>query len=153
VEKWTSEWDITPQQKSDFLKTLVDAFAKAEQPWVQSPETHPIIQNGHPRITSYYYSLAYLRSLPSTSTEAQSTAVEVISAALRQPTTFDFDSLFKIDAIVQLGGHELFSLLRVFLSGGLDEFKQWESTHAGAIEKYSQHSVTLHCLWYWDPRS
>ena len=49
---------------------------------------------------------------------------------------FDFDTLFKIDAIIQLQGHELFSLLRVFLSGGLEDYKKWESEHPGSTEKY-----------------
>jgi translation initiation factor 3 subunit M len=49
---------------------------------------------------------------------------------------FDFDALFKIDAIIQLQGHELFSLLRVFLSGGLEDYKKWESDHSGSIEEY-----------------
>jgi len=126
VEKWTNEWDITPQQKSDFLKTLVGAFAKAEQP-----------------IISYQYLLAYLRSLPPSSPEASSTAVHAISTALRLPSIFDFDSLFKIDAIVNLGDHELFSLLRVFLSGGLDAYNAWYFKHAAAIEKYNLDKAQL----------
>lgn len=89
-------------------------------------------------MTAYQYSIALLRSLTPSSPEAQSTAVEVVATALRLPTIFDFDSLFKIDAIVELGDHELFSLLRVFLSGGLDEFKAWQSSHEAAIEKHSQ---------------
>ena len=34
VEKWLKEWDITPSEKSAFLKTLVDAFSKADQQYV-----------------------------------------------------------------------------------------------------------------------
>jgi len=52
---------------------------------------------------------------------------------------FDFDVLFKIDAIIKLQGHELFSLLRVFLSGGLEDYKKWESEHPASIEKYGDH--------------
>ena len=29
VEKWLSEWDISPEEKSSFLKLIVDAFQKA----------------------------------------------------------------------------------------------------------------------------
>ena len=90
-------------------------------------------------IISYQYLLTYLRSIPPSSPEALSTAVQAISTALRLPSIFDFDSLFKIDAIVKLGDHELFSLLRVFLSGGLDAYNAWYSKHAAAIEKYSQY--------------
>ena len=31
VEKWLSEWDVSPEEKSAFLKLLVDAFQKAGQ--------------------------------------------------------------------------------------------------------------------------
>jgi translation initiation factor 3 subunit M len=31
VEKWLSEWDVTPVEKSDFLKTLADTLEKAGQ--------------------------------------------------------------------------------------------------------------------------
>ena len=55
---------------------------------------------------------------------------------------FDFDTLFKIDAIIKLQGHELFSLLRVFLSGELEDYKKWESEHSGSIEKYGDYP---HC--------
>ena len=34
VENWLKEWDITPTEKSAFLKTLVDAFSKASQSYV-----------------------------------------------------------------------------------------------------------------------
>lgn len=36
-----------------------------------------------------------------------------------------------------LRDHELFSLLQVFLNGGLPELKQWQANHAGAAGKYS----------------
>ena len=31
VEKWLSEWDVSPEEKSAFLKLLVDVFQKAGQ--------------------------------------------------------------------------------------------------------------------------
>jgi translation initiation factor 3 subunit M len=31
VEKWLKEWRISPEQKSTFLKSIVDAFAEADQ--------------------------------------------------------------------------------------------------------------------------
>jgi hypothetical protein len=34
VENWLKEWDITPTEKSAFLKTLVDVFSKAGQLYV-----------------------------------------------------------------------------------------------------------------------
>lgn len=33
VEKWLSEWDVSQEQKTTYLKTLVDTFAY--EPYVQ----------------------------------------------------------------------------------------------------------------------
>ncbi len=32
VEKWLSEWDVSPEEKSGFIKLIVDAYKKSEQP-------------------------------------------------------------------------------------------------------------------------
>jgi translation initiation factor 3 subunit M len=32
VERWLKEWQVSPEQKSAFLKSIADAFAKAGQP-------------------------------------------------------------------------------------------------------------------------
>ncbi|KAJ3807992.1 PCI domain-containing protein [Lentinula aff. lateritia] len=119
VEKWTNEWDISPEDKSAFLENIVNAYAKSNQ-----------------LTQSYNYSLIYLRSLPSTSDAARDTSTKAIASALRIPSIFDFDALFKIDAVVANKDHELFSLLQVFLNNGLSEFKSWEASHAGVLEKY-----------------
>ena len=34
VEKWLKEWKVSSEEKSAFLKTIVDAYAKADQLWV-----------------------------------------------------------------------------------------------------------------------
>ncbi|KAF8204770.1 PCI domain-containing protein [Pholiota molesta] len=119
VEKWLSEWEISPEEKSAFLKSIVDAYVKAEQPTI-----------------AYEYSLLYLQSLPSSSEQAKEAAVDVVATALRLPTVFDFDALFKLDAVVAIKEHELFSLLQIFLSGGLPEFKAWASSHPETLEKH-----------------
>jgi hypothetical protein len=89
------------------------------------------------RTIAYEYSLSYVRTLPSNSSLAQSAAIDLVATALRLPTLFDFDSLFKLDAVIALKDHEIFSLLQVFLSGGLSELDQWRASHAGVAEKYS----------------
>jgi len=81
-----------------------------------------------------------VKSLPPTSETAQSAAVEAIASALRLPTIFDFDPLFKLDAVVGVKNHELFALLQIFLNDGLPEFKSWEANHPGALEKHSKYS-------------
>ena len=32
VDKWLSEWEVTPEEKSSFVKLIVDAYKKSEQP-------------------------------------------------------------------------------------------------------------------------
>jgi len=126
VEKWLTEWQISPEEKSRFLKSLVDAFTAADQ-----------------TSTAYEYSLSYIRSLPSNSPAAKDAAIDVITTTLRLPNLFDFDPLFKLDVVVALRDHELFSLLQVFLNGGLPELKQWQANHAGAAEKYNLSDTEL----------
>ncbi|CAA7260135.1 unnamed protein product [Cyclocybe aegerita] len=119
VERWLSEWDIPAEEKSAFLKSIVDAYAQADQP-----------------TTSYDYSLSYVQSLPASSAAREPATLELIATALRLPTVFNFDPLFKLEAVLAVKDHELFSLLHIFLNSGLPEFKAWESSHPGALEKY-----------------
>lgn len=88
------------------------------------------------RTTSYEYSISYVRFLPPTSPEAQAAAINLIATALRLPSVFDFDALFKLSAIIAVKDHELFSLLRIFLNDGLKEYEAWEASHQGALQKY-----------------
>ncbi|KAG1797715.1 uncharacterized protein HD556DRAFT_1267237 [Suillus plorans] len=119
VEKWLQEWDISGEERSQFLKSIVDAF----------------IQSGQPE-TAYHHTLSYVSSLSSSSPESQSAAVDAIALALRLPSLFDFDPLFKLDAVVSAKDHELFSLLQVFLNNGLPELHSWLESHPTALEKY-----------------
>ena len=32
VDKWLSEWDVSSEEKSDFLKLIVDVFQKTDEP-------------------------------------------------------------------------------------------------------------------------
>lgn len=91
-----------------------------------------------PRQAGYEFLGLYLRSLPSTSSAAQEAAVRLIATALRLPAVFDFDPLFKLDAVIAVKDHELFSLLQIYLNDGLLEFNAWEASHPGAFEKYGK---------------
>ncbi|KAF7332451.1 Eukaryotic translation initiation factor 3 subunit M [Mycena kentingensis (nom. inval.)] len=113
VEKWLREWDVSPEHKSAFLKTIADAYAKFGQ---------------HPK--SYEYSIAYVRSLSPGAPETATAARELVSTALRLPFVFDFDPLFKLDAVIALKPSPLFSLLQIFLNDGLFEFDAWKATPA-----------------------
>ncbi|KAG2114284.1 uncharacterized protein F5147DRAFT_21656 [Suillus discolor] len=46
--------------------------------------------------------------------ESQSAAINAITSALRLPTLFNFDPLFKLDAVVSAKYHEPFSSPQVF---------------------------------------
>ncbi|KAG1811886.1 uncharacterized protein BJ212DRAFT_1483591 [Suillus subaureus] len=126
VEQWLQEWDISREERSQFLKAIVDAF----------------IQSGQPE-TAYHYTLSYVPSLPSPSPEGQSAAIDAIALALRLPSLFDFDPLFKLDAVVSAQDHELFSLLQVFLNSGLPEFRSWLESHPAVLEKYGLDQAQL----------
>ncbi|TFK66562.1 hypothetical protein BDN72DRAFT_844179 [Pluteus cervinus] len=126
VRTWLSEWAISQEQKTAFLKRIIDAYNTFGQP-----------------IPAYQYSLILVKFLPPGSPDSTTTVVDVIATALRLPTTFDFDSLLKIDGVIAVKTHELFSLLQVFLNGGLKEFIAWEASHPGALEKYNLKKTEL----------
>jgi len=39
---------------------------------------------------------------------------------------------------MKLQGHELFALLSVFLSGGLEDYQKWEAAYPESIGKYGE---------------
>ncbi|KAG2097941.1 uncharacterized protein F5147DRAFT_763305 [Suillus discolor] len=108
VEQWLKEWNISVEECSQSLKSVVDAFRQFSQPEI-----------------AYHHTLSSISSLPSSSPESQSEAVDAIALALRLPSLFDFDPLFKLDAVVSAKDHEPFSLLQVFLNSGLPELHSW----------------------------
>lgn len=85
--------------------------------------------------TSYKYQLAYVKSLPTAS--AQSAAADAIATALRLPFVFDFDALFRIDAIVAAKDSDVYPLLQIFLNDGLAEYSAWASSHDDVLTKHS----------------
>ncbi|KAG5639667.1 hypothetical protein H0H81_005850 [Sphagnurus paluster] len=119
IERWLSEWDISQSEKADFLKIVSAAYETVSQP-----------EN------AYEYEQLYIRELPSDSPTIQDGAVNLIATALRLPTVFDFDPLFKLDAVLTEKGHDLYSLLQIFLNSGLPEFQAWEASHADLLEKH-----------------
>ena len=55
---------------------------------------------------------------------------------MSNPTVLDFDPLFKLDAVLATKSHPLFALLRIFLSGGLNDLRAWQRTHADVSSKF-----------------
>lgn len=88
--------------------------------------------------SAYDYRILLVHTLPSSSPEARSAAVDAIAAALRIPTVFDFDTLYNLDPIIAVRDHELFSLAQIFLRNGLSEFKAWVDDHATLLETYRE---------------
>ncbi|PPQ63150.1 hypothetical protein CVT24_005790 [Panaeolus cyanescens] len=119
VEQWLSEWDISSEEKASFLKAIVDAYGAVNQ--------HPL---------SYEYAILYVQNLSPSTPEAKNAATELVATALRLPTVFNFDPLFKLDAVLAIKGHPLFSLLQIFLSGGLTEYTTWLSSHQQVPEQH-----------------
>ncbi|KAI0371602.1 PCI-domain-containing protein [Pilatotrama ljubarskyi] len=126
VDRWLSEWEVSPEEKSGFLKLLVHAFTKSGNAPV-----------------AYQYQLSYVRSLPSSSPLAQSAAIDAVASALRLPSYFDFDSLFRLDAVVAAKDHDLFSLLQIFLNEGISQYKAWVESHPDTLSKYDIESTQL----------
>lgn len=90
------------------------------------------------RLIAHQYLLLYVKTLPPSSQEAREAALAAIASALRLPTIFDFDPLFKLDAVLAVKDHELFGILQIFLNNGLSEFKSWVSGHPDTLEQYSK---------------
>ncbi|KAF8514828.1 PCI-domain-containing protein [Hysterangium stoloniferum] len=119
IEKWLEEWDITDDEKSKFIKSVSNAFAKLGQ-----------------EATSYSYMVSYLRTISPNSSKAEEDSLSVIATALRLPSIFNFDSLLKIDAVRVAKDHPLFSLLKILLGGGLAEYHEWLTTHEAVLNEF-----------------
>ncbi|KIJ13258.1 hypothetical protein PAXINDRAFT_136201 [Paxillus involutus ATCC 200175] len=119
VERWLKEWEVSDEEKSQFLKTIVDTLTQAGQPE-----------------SAYDYRVLHTLSLPPSSPESQSAAVDTIAAALRLPAVFDFDALYNLDAVIAVKDHELFPLLQIFLNNGFPEFSAWADSHSDVLESY-----------------
>ncbi|KAJ3749300.1 PCI domain-containing protein [Lentinula detonsa] len=86
---------------------------------------------------------------------AKDASIRVIASALRIPSIFEFDTLFKLDAVVANKDHELFALLQVFLNDGLSEFKAWETSHPGALGQHvpmRQTTIQISIVHSWNEK-
>ncbi|KDQ08890.1 hypothetical protein BOTBODRAFT_59098 [Botryobasidium botryosum FD-172 SS1] len=118
VDRWLSEWEISQDEKSAFLKKIADAYNKSEQPGI-----------------AFTYLLSHLRTLAS-SAAAEPAALDVIAAALRLPAYFDFNDLLKIEGVQAVKENPLFALLKICLSGGLADLQSWEAANGETLTKF-----------------
>jgi translation initiation factor 3 subunit M len=70
-----------------------------------------------------------------------------MTAALE--ASWAFDRLYKFEIADSVKGHPIAALLEIFRTGGLSEYRSWESTHADAVAKhisnksYLEHKIRL----------
>ncbi|QRW16317.1 PCI domain-containing protein [Rhizoctonia solani] len=121
VNRWLSEWNISDQDKSAFLDAVAEAFRKAGD-----------------IDTAYGYQLAYLRSVSASSPKALEASTRVISSAVSEPSIFELGSLLRVDTLQAAKDHPLFALLRVFTSGDLAQFHEWEAKHASTLSEFGK---------------
>ncbi|KAH9021502.1 hypothetical protein EDB85DRAFT_2293486 [Lactarius pseudohatsudake] len=94
------EREVTPSEMSAFLESLVDVRI-AERPLpLSAPSTDALCSPSHIAIVM----------------------------ALRDPTIFDFDRLFELNAVLIAQMHPLF-VLWTFLSGTPDALHTWQNAH------------------------
>ncbi|CAE6511112.1 unnamed protein product [Rhizoctonia solani] len=126
VNRWLSEWNISEEDKSAFLDTIAEAFRKA----------------GDVEI-AYGYQLAYLRSVSASSPKALEASTRVISSAVSEPSIFDLDTLLRVDTLQAAKDHPLFALLKVFTAGGLEQYHEWEASHASTLSEFGMDKDAL----------
>ncbi|GJJ07235.1 hypothetical protein Clacol_001435 [Clathrus columnatus] len=108
LERWLDEWDISVDERSEFIKSISDAYAKVGR-----------------TEESYSFEVFYVRSIPANSPKAQAAALAVIAKALKLPTVFSFDALLKLNTVRAARDHQLFSLLKILIQGSLTDYQQW----------------------------
>lgn len=140
VEKWLDEWDITADEKSEFLKNISDAFAKTGQECVHSKNVSDLyhVYVSSCSETSYTYQVSFVRSISPNSPKAEAAALSLIATSLRLPSVFNFDPLLKIDAVRVVKDHQLFALLKILLEGGLSDFHSWLEKHEAVLGEFGK---------------
>ncbi|KAG8883449.1 hypothetical protein FRB97_006577 [Tulasnella sp. 331] len=126
VEQWLQEWEVPQHEKSVLLKRISEAFAKSNQ-----------------LTKSYEYLQLYTKSLPLSSHEATSAALNTIALALRLPSILDFDSVFHLESIQSIKHHPLLSLVRTLVSGNFKDFKSWMSSHGDVLGHFKLEKAAL----------
>lgn len=131
------EINVSGEERSEFLKFIVDILVQSGQPYVHSYYFFgSYLLTASTREAAYEFRLAYAQSLPPSSELRQSAAADAIAAALRQPSILDFEPLCKIEAVIAAKDHELFPLLQIFLNNGLAEVQAFADSHAAVLETY-----------------
>ena len=135
VGRWLGEWDVTPDEKCDFLKAVAETYSAVGKMYVLPIyvffRSHISI-----RETAYTYSISYVRSLPPTPSSTKAAALQLIATSLRLPTVFDFSVLYELQNVQSLESHALYDLLRIFSERGLPEYKVWQESNAATLNEF-----------------
>ena len=75
--------------------------------------------------------------LPKDSPVAQEAVLDAVASAIRLPSIFNFDSVFKLGNLPLIKDHPLRVLLDIFLGKGLSDYQSWASSHADCMVTYS----------------
>ncbi|KAG8711081.1 hypothetical protein FRC08_016338 [Ceratobasidium sp. 394] len=121
VKRWLSEWEILEEECAAFLNAVAEAFRKAGD-----------IE------TAYGYQLFYLHAVCTKSPQALEASTRAISWAVSEPSIFDLDSLLRIDTLEAAKDHPLYSLLKIFSSGDLAQYRTWESEHESTLTEFGK---------------
>ncbi|KAL5530095.1 hypothetical protein ACEPAF_6352 [Sanghuangporus sanghuang] len=124
VDRWLIEWGVSAEEKSDFLKSIADAFASVGQ-----------------FETAFAFSISHVRSLPTSASVTPS--LELIASALRIPSMFGFNSLLELESVQALGSNELFDLLVIFHKHGLEDFRAWQQKNKLILDEYRLDTLQL----------
>ncbi|KAF8760378.1 Eukaryotic translation initiation factor 3 subunit K [Rhizoctonia solani] len=120
VNRWLSEWNISDQDKSAFLDAVAEAFRKAET----------LIRHTVPTCLPPLGFCFVSKALEA--------STRVISSAVSEPSIFELGSLLRVDTLQAAKDHPLFALLRVFTSGDLAQFHEWEAKHASTLSEFGK---------------
>lgn len=94
--------------------------------------------DAHYRDTAFQYTLAYARSIPAASSSAEVAVLEAIVSALKLPSLFEFDSLFGLEGISRVQENPLYSLLEVFATKGISEYRTWAIANSSTLESQGE---------------
>ena len=133
MDKWLEEWDIDIEERAQFCKDIADALVKASQPYVSSLYDKSTKFNDNLRAKAYPYLILRAQILPSTSPIAADAIVAAITDGLRLSSVFSFEPILALPNITMVREHPLFKLVKVFLRGGLADWKTWLSSHEAEL--------------------
>ncbi|KAK9766939.1 hypothetical protein K7432_003611 [Basidiobolus ranarum] len=113
IKSWLQEWNSSKEQTRELYRLLSEKL-NAAQYYKQS----------------YEFTLKYLTSFESEAEEGKEFAKKAIAEVIKMPGVFQFEDLAKLPSVQLLKDETIFSLLSIFLSGNLKEYRKFISENA-----------------------